>query len=63
VCNEALQICCARGGKEKELAKKKGGLANGETACDYDYDDGLGPSSFCKKGRAGVGKMTKKRAK
>ena len=55
------------GGAEKEKARKKGRLAKGETAYDYDFDDGLGPSSFRKKkGRAGAGKMkkmTKKRVK
>lgn len=55
------------GGVAKEKARKKGQLAKGETAYDYDYDDGLGPSSFKKKkGRAGAGKMkkmTKKRTK
>ena len=48
-------------------AKQQGRLATGETAYDYDYQDGLGPSTFRKrKGRAGAGKMkkmTKKRAK
>jgi regulator of ribosome biosynthesis len=55
------------GGAAKEKDRKKGRLAKGETAYDYDYDDGLGPSTFRKKkGRAGAGKMkkmTKKRAK
>lgn len=55
------------GGAQKEKAIRKGHLAKGETAYDYDYDDGLGASSFRKKkGRAGAGKMkkmTKKRAK
>jgi regulator of ribosome biosynthesis len=55
------------GGVAKERAIKKGKLAKGETAYDYDYDDGLGASSFRKKkGRAGAGKMkkmTKKRAR
>jgi len=55
------------GGVEKERAKRKGQLASGETGYDYDFDDGLGPSSFKKKkGRAGAGKMkkmTKKRVK
>ena len=51
----------------KERARRKGHLAKGETAYDYDFEDGLGASSFQKKkGRAGSGKMrkmTKKRAK
>lgn len=55
------------GGVSKEKDRKKGRLATGETAYDYDYDDGLGASTFRKKkGRAGVGKMkkmTKKRVK
>lgn len=55
------------GGAAKEKAIRKGQMATGETAYDYDYDDGLGASSFRKKkGRAGAGKMkkmTKKRAK
>lgn len=55
----------SKGGDEK--ARKQGRLATGETAYDYDFDDGLGPSTFRKrKGRAGAGKMkkmTKKRVK
>lgn len=55
------------GGVAKEKAIRKGKLAHGETAYDYEYDDGLGASSFRKKkGRAGAGKMkkmTKKRFK
>jgi regulator of ribosome biosynthesis len=55
------------GGASKERDIRKGKLAKGETAYDYDFDDGLGASSFRKKkGRAGAGKMkkmTKKRAK
>ena len=55
------------GGKQKDKDVRKGKYATGETAYDYDYNDGLGPSSFKKKkGRAGTGKMkkiTKKRAK
>jgi len=54
------------GGAAKERARKKGALATGETAYDYEYSDGLGASSFRKKkGRAGAGKLkklTKKRA-
>ena len=52
----------ARKGKEMY-----GSFANGETAYDYDFDDGLGSGSFHKKkGRAGSGnvrKVTKKRVK
>lgn len=55
------------GGVSKTKAIRKGAYAKGETAHDYDFDDGLGASSFKKKkGRAGAGKMkkmTKKRAK
>jgi regulator of ribosome biosynthesis len=55
------------GGIQKEKDRKKGRLATGDSAYDYDFDDGLGPSSFRKKkGRAGAGKMkkmTKKRVK
>lgn len=55
------------GGKQRENAIRRGEFAKGETAHDYDYNDGLGASSFRKKkGRAGMGKMrkiTKKRAK
>mmetsp|Transcript_22189 Transcript_22189/g.34887 ORF Transcript_22189/g.34887 Transcript_22189/m.34887 type:complete len:120 (-) Transcript_22189:224-583(-) len=53
--------------KEREHDVKKGKYARGETAFDYEYDDGLGASSFRKKkGRAGAGKIrkfTKKRIK
>ena len=62
-----LKSVVESGGARKEKARTKGGLATGETAYDYDYDDGLGPSTFRrKKGRAGAGKikkMTKKRVK
>lgn len=55
------------GGVAKEKAIRKGQYAKGETAYDYEFDDGLGASTFKKKkGRAGAGKMkkmTKKRAK
>ena len=55
------------GGRQKENAIRRGEYAKGETAHDYDYNDGLGASSFKKKkGRAGMGKMrkiTKKRSK
>jgi len=48
------------GGKQRDLAKRKGHLAKGETAYDYEFDDGLGPATFKKKkGRAGTGKMKK----
>lgn len=55
------------GGVAKAKDIRKGKFAKGETAYDYDFNDGLGASSFKKKkGRAGAGKMkkmTKKRAK
>jgi len=55
------------GGAKREKAKRDGSLAKGETAYDYDFDDGLGSGSFRKKkGRAGSGKVrkvTKKRIK
>jgi regulator of ribosome biosynthesis len=37
------------GGAAREKARKKGAFAKGETAYDYDYNDGLGASSFKKK--------------
>ena len=37
------------GGVAKEKAIRKGKLAKGETAFDFEYDDGLGASSFRKK--------------
>ena len=53
--------------KERERDIKRGKYAKGETAYDYEFDDGLGAGSFKKKkGRAGMGKMkkmTKKRIK
>ena len=55
------------GGAAKEKARRKGQLAKGETAYDYDFNDGLGASTFRKKkGRGGAGKakkMTRKRIK
>jgi regulator of ribosome biosynthesis len=64
---KVLKAVVDGGGAAKERAIKKGKFAKGETAYDYDYNDGLGDSSFRKKkGRAGAGKMkkmTKKRVK
>mmetsp|Transcript_6834 Transcript_6834/g.20358 ORF Transcript_6834/g.20358 Transcript_6834/m.20358 type:complete len:448 (-) Transcript_6834:123-1466(-) len=64
---KVLKNVLGGGGREKERAVRRGEYAKGETAYDYDYEDGLGSSSFKKrKGRAGAGKMkkmTKKRAK
>lgn len=68
--NKSLKILgnvITGGGKTKERAIRRGDLSKGETGHDYDFDDGLGPSTFRKKkGRAGIGKMkkvTKKTAK
>lgn len=48
------------GGVAKQKAIRKGQFAKGETAYDYEYNDGLDASSFKKKkGRAGAGKMKK----
>ena len=47
--------------KERERDVKRGKYAKGETAYDYEYDDGLGGGSFRKKkvswlcARVGVG--------
>merc|ERR1711865_951487 len=64
---KVLENVLAGGGKEKERAIRKGDLSKGETAYDYDYNDGLGAGTYKKKkGRAGMGKLkkiTKKRAK
>jgi regulator of ribosome biosynthesis len=64
---KVLKSMASGGGVEREKLKKKGTLAHGETAYDYDYTDGLGASTFRKKkGRAGAGKakkLTKKRVK
>lgn len=64
---KVLKTVVDGGGVTRERDSRKGKLAKGETAYDYDFDDGLGPSSYKKKkGRAGVGKqkkMTKKRMK
>lgn len=64
---KVLRSVIEGGGVTREKARKKGKLATGETAYDYDFDDGLGASTFKKKkGRAGAGKMkkmTKKRVK
>lgn len=64
---KVLKTVVDGGGATKERDIRKGRYAKGETAYDYEFDDGLGPSSFKKrKGRAGAGKatkMTKKRIK
>lgn len=62
-----LENVLAGGGKAKERAIRRGDLEKGETGYDYDYEDGLGASTYKKKkGRAGIGKLkkiTKKRAR
>lgn len=64
---KVLKAIASGGGVEREKLKRKGKLAHGETAYDYEFNDGLGESTFKKKkGRAGMGKakkLTKKRAK
>ena len=53
------------GGVQKEKAIRRGEYATGETAYDYEYNNGSNPYRK-KKGRAGAGKMrkvTKKRSK
>lgn len=42
------------GGAAREKAKRNGSLARGETAYDYDFDDGLGASTYRKKKVRGV---------
>ena len=37
------------GGMARQKAIQKGQLASGETAYDYEYNDGLGASTFRKK--------------
>jgi len=55
-----LQNVITGGGRAKELAIRRGEHARGETGHDYDFNDGLGSSKFKKKkGRAGIGKMSK----
>lgn len=62
-----LEKVISTGGSKYRKDVKKGLLAKGETAYDYEYNDGLSPSTFNKKkGRAGAGKIkkvTKKRMK
>ncbi|CAB9502805.1 biogenesis regulatory protein homolog [Seminavis robusta] len=64
---KVLQTVLHGGGVETEKARKKGKLAKGVTAYDYEYDDGSNKALFQKKkGRGGIGKnkkMTKKRIK
>jgi len=64
---KVLDSVMTGGGMTRQRAIKRGEFAKGETAYDYDYEDGLGAGNFKKKkGRAGAGKMkkmTKKRAK
>jgi len=54
------------GGVDKQKAIRRGEFAKGETAYDYEYNDGSNHGYKKKKGRAGAGKMrkvTKARAK
>jgi hypothetical protein len=52
---KVLDAVMNEGGKERNLSTRKGILAKGETAYNYDFDDGLGPLTFKnKKGRAGA---------
>ncbi len=64
---KVLENVISGGGKAKDRDIRRGQYAKGETGHDYDFDDGLGPSTYKKKkGRAGIGKMrkiTKKMAK
>lgn len=46
---KVLNVVLNGGGKAREKAARKGALATGETAYDYEYDDGLGASTFRKK--------------
>lgn len=55
-----FQKVMATGGSQRARDIKKGLLAKGETAYDYEYQDGHGPSTFRKKkGLAGGGKKHK----
>jgi len=57
---KVLQNIISGGGRAKELAIRRGEHARGETGHDYEYNDGLGASKYKKKkGRAGIGKMSK----
>eukprot|EP00558_Chaetoceros_sp_UNC1202_P010579 CAMPEP_0197233544 /NCGR_PEP_ID=MMETSP1429-20130617/1580_1 /TAXON_ID=49237 /ORGANISM="Chaetoceros sp., Strain UNC1202" /LENGTH=213 /DNA_ID=CAMNT_0042691805 /DNA_START=17 /DNA_END=658 /DNA_ORIENTATION=+ len=55
-----MENVIAGGGKSKDRAIRRGEFARGETGHDYDFNDGLGSSTFRKKkGRGGIGKMSK----
>ena len=57
---KVLENVISGGGKSKDKAIRKGHFAKGETGYDFDFNDGLGPSTYKKKkGRAGMGKMKK----
>lgn len=64
---KVLKSVVEGGGVTRERDIRKGKYAKGETGYDYEFDDGLGPSTYKKKkGRSGMGKpkkMTKKRMK
>lgn len=46
---KVLNAVMTGGGVAREKAKRNGSLARGETAYDYDFDDGLGASTYKKK--------------
>lgn len=46
---KVLNAVMSGGGAAREKAKRNGSLAKGETAYDYDFDDGLGASTYRKK--------------
>lgn len=57
---KVLQNVITGGGRSKELAIRRGEHSRGETGHDYDFNDGLSSSKFKKKkGRGGIGKMSK----
>jgi regulator of ribosome biosynthesis len=57
---KVLQNIIDGGGRAKELAIRRGEHARGETGHDYEFNDGLTASKYKKKkGRAGIGKMSK----
>jgi regulator of ribosome biosynthesis len=56
---KVLENVITGGGKSKERAIRRGEHAKGETGYDYDYNDGGYSGYKKKKGRAGIGKMSK----
>ena len=64
--SKMLNLVMKGGGVEKQKAIRRGEYAKGETAYDYEYNEGSSYGYKKKKGRAGAGKMrkvTKARAK